>query len=143
MRKIQQIANFIVHYSNDIEAPVSNLKLQKLLFFAWVEFYKSRRSYLFTDKFYAWQFGPVIPDIYYEYCVYGSLPITKYDLSEDLLNSYEKYIIKSVVERYKEKTALQLVKITHEDGHAWSKTYRNGFGNKFVIPFDRIIELEC
>ena len=143
MLTAQRVAKYMVKYSNSINKPLSNLKLQKLLYFAWIENYKRNKEYLFDEDFYAWQFGPVVPVVYYEYCAYGGLPIIQYSQNnnDDVLEDED--IIKSVVERYKDISALQMVKMTHESGHAWDHVYRNGAGYRCRISFTEIIRYEC
>lgn len=46
---------------------MNNLKLQKLMFFAYVEYYKKYKKELFKDDFEAWVYGPVLPDLYYNF----------------------------------------------------------------------------
>ncbi len=144
MCNVKQIARNIIRYSNSINAPVSNLKLQKLLYFAWIEYYKKTGTYLFNEEFSAWQFGPVVPEIYYDYCAYGGLPITRVDFRfGDSLCDEADEVIKSVVEDNKFRSALQLVNETHKPGHVWDYVYRNGAGNRNTIRFQDLIRLEC
>lgn len=140
MSKAMDIANYIVHYSNEQGAPISNLKLQKLLYFVWIEYYNKTKKYLFKDYFYAWHYGPVIPEVYYEYCAYGGFLIID-DVLEPDLRKEEKDVINEVVTKYKDKSAGSLVNETHKIGHAWEKTYDKYC--KKIISFDDIIALEC
>lgn len=142
---VKIIARNIIKYSNSINAPISNLKLQKLLYFTWIEYYKRTQRYLFNEEFFAWQFGPVVPQVYNEYCAYGGLPIIQFDIftyKDDIELCVEK-LIEEVVEKYKDCSAFELVNITHKPGHAWDLAYRNGHGYRSRIPYEEIIRLEC
>lgn len=145
MVNVENVAKNIVNYSISIKSPISNLKLQKLLYFSWIEYYKKTQRYLFKEEFYAWQFGPVVPQIYKEYCVYGGLPIAQVDdnLQNDIIDSEIFNTIKEVVDEYKNYSALDLVNLTHKQGHAWDRVYRNGYGNRRCISFEDIINYEC
>ena len=55
---------------------VTQMKLQKLVYFAHGYHLAKYKEPLIKEEFQAWQFGPVIPKIYQEYKYYGSNPIT-------------------------------------------------------------------
>ena len=55
--------------------PISNLQLQKILYYLQVYFIQHEGIPLFEDEIEAWQFGPVIPEVYYEYCGFGGFEI--------------------------------------------------------------------
>lgn len=136
-----KIARYVVNYCFLIKKqPISNLKLQKMLFFLWVEYYKKNTQQLFEENFYAWQFGPVIPEVYYEFCCYAGSPITKEfdDLQEENLSA-----INEIVDKYINFSAGELVKRTHTQDSSWYKVYDNGNGARKKIPFDLIMRVEC
>lgn len=137
----QDIARYIVNYSYDQKKPVSNLKLQKMLYFAWVDYYKSTKTVLFYDDICAWQLGPVVPETYYEFCSYGGRPITEnYNVEID---NDDKKIIDNIIKKYLPVAASTLVSRTHAKGTPWSITFNEGFGLREVIPFKLIEEKEC
>ena len=83
MYSAKQVAQYIINKCSIEERPISNLKLQKLLYFVWIEYRKNTGKKLFDDKIYAWQFGPVVPEVYYDYCAYGGMDIDRrYDSSK-------------------------------------------------------------
>lgn len=74
MYKAKQIAEYIVWRLNKGDlgySTISNLKLQKVLYFLQAEFLVSTGSPLFSDKIIAWDFGPVVEDVYQEYKIFG------------------------------------------------------------------------
>lgn len=74
----------IVSYCSNKKQPISNLKLQKILYYAWIDYYKRTGNALFLNDICAWQLGPVIPDVYYEFCSYAGTPIFEsFDVSID------------------------------------------------------------
>ena len=139
----RQVAKSIIKYSNSIGAPISNLKLQKLLYYSWIENYKQKENFLFEDDFYSWQFGPVVPIVYFDYCAFGGFPIIEFVASQETVDLETELLIKHVVDKYKEYSALDMVKLSHEEGHAWDRVYQGGKGNRCLIRFDDIIRLEC
>ena len=46
---------------------ITNLKLQKMLYFAQVYFLATMNRPLFSDRIEAWEYGPVVPCIYRQY----------------------------------------------------------------------------
>lgn len=101
---------------------ITNLKMQKLLYFvnAWHLIIKNKAC--FEEKFQAWPNGPVLASIYQELKTFGALPIDP-DFSgiqsKDDLRSLErklgqsKDLIDQVYAKYGSLTAFQLVNLTH------------------------------
>lgn len=136
----EAVANFIINKCTSDENPISNLKLQKILYYAWVEYYKATKKYLFIDSICAWQFGPVVPDVYYEYCVYGGRPINL--LCEIEISKEDQDILAPIIDKYEYEPVSELVEKTHRPGMAWDQIYQGGIGNHKPIPFDLIKKTE-
>lgn len=77
MYKVLDVCRYIINYSNREDYGVSNLKLQKLLYFIQVYFLMNSEDHqpCFSEKIEAWDFGPVVPVAYREYKQYGSTDI--------------------------------------------------------------------
>ena len=78
---------------------LTNLKLNKLVYFAQVESLRQRGVELFDDAIEAWEYGPVEPAVYHEF---------KRD-----------YVARS----YGTMTAFDLVSLSHRGGGAWSRVF--------------------
>lgn len=135
-----EIARYIITSCFYEKRPVSNLKLQKMLYFVWVDFYRKTGRMLFWDNICAWQLGPVVPEVYYEYCFYAGSPICLSYASE--IEETDREILDSIIAVYLPIPANVLVDRTHAPGSAWDTIYENGLGNRKVIPFDLIIRKE-
>lgn len=140
MYSAMAVANFIIDTCSKMKDPVSNLRLQKLLYFVWVDYYRETGQKLFYDSMYAWQLGPVVPEVYYEYCTYGGRPIYFYCESE--IEQKDEEILKSIVEKYRLVPVSELVERTHKPGTAWYQIYDGGKGNKKKIPQELILKKE-
>lgn len=144
--KAKDVAHYMVFAADEMGEPISNLKLQKLLYFAWKEFYQQNQTQLFEESFEAWKFGPVVPEIYYEYCSYGPFPIDLPDFlqvdTSTAICENDKLFLREFLQRYRRHTVYELVQKTHEVGGAWSKVFSNGIGNRNVIP-TALIVAEC
>jgi uncharacterized phage-associated protein len=73
------IAKWFIDWANAEDAGLSNLKLQKLLYYAQGHHLATRGTRLFDDRIQAWSHGPVVPDVYHEYKSFGSADIVLKD----------------------------------------------------------------
>lgn len=129
--KAIDIAKYIINKCTIDKHPISNLQLQKILYYIQKDFLKSDLI-AFNDEFEAWQFGPVIPEVYYLYCGFGALSIRmKYNI---ILNSDYAIIINPIIESKRQLNLWDMVEDTHMPGKAWAQIYNNGLGNHNVIP---------
>lgn len=69
------ITRYVIKYSNDQDYGVSNLKLQKILYFIQAYFLIQTNHPCFKESIEAWDFGPVVPDVYKQYKAYGGTDI--------------------------------------------------------------------
>lgn len=116
--------------------PITNLQLQKILYYIQVYFLQ-HDDIAFLDAIEAWQFGPVVPNVYYYYCGYGAMPIiSTHEIF--IVESKDKSIINSIVESKRDLDPWKLVEETHRKNGAWDQTYKNGSGNRKIIPTELI-----
>lgn len=137
------IARYMIKSAELNGTPLSNLKLQKILYFAWKSYYEETGEWLFDDHFHAWQFGPVVPEVYYEYFMFGAAPIAeglleKFDSS--VISSEDRSFVDDMIKKYAKESVFKLVDLTHKSGEAWDRTFRGGLGNKNIISFNDIEE---
>ena len=59
-----ELSKYIVTKCANDKCPITNLQLQKILYYIQKD-YLSRNELAFDDLFEAWQFGPVIRQVYY------------------------------------------------------------------------------
>lgn len=138
---VMDVANFIIDLCSRKGEPVSNLRLQKLLYFAWVDFYGKTRRNLFYEPMCAWQLGPVVPEVYKNYCSYGGRPINLYWESTEI-EAEDAALLTNIVEKYWNVPSSELVDRTHKPDTAWFQVYDGGKGNKKIIPFELIKQKE-
>ncbi len=70
------IARWFIAWAENNDAEVSNLKLQKLLYYAQGHRLGSTGNPAFSDPIQAWAHGPVVAEVYYLYRDYGRNPIS-------------------------------------------------------------------
>lgn len=128
MKKAIDVAKYILRNSSKC---LSNLELQKTLYFAELDFQKECGKRLIEDDFEAWQYGPVSREVYYEYRGYGASSITRPEDEINLgLDNKEKEVLNKSILNSNNKTYWELVEASHKEGGAWKKTYKNGEKNK-------------
>ena len=136
------VAKYVISYCMKKATPVTNLKLQKILYYLWIEFYKAKRQPLFDNTIRAWPLGPVVPDVYDQFCAYGGLPIRQLFTSTEI-SLADQAILSDAIDYFGRLPAFMLVNLTHTPGKPWDKVYLNGRGRGCKIPFEMIIEDEC
>lgn len=131
MRAID-VARFFLSFHE--EKDVSNMKLNKLVYYAQAWSLARNGKALFDEDVQAWQRGPVIPEVYHEFKRFGSRPISEnreMDYSEISEEDFE--LLMDVARSYLHYSPSQLVELTHRPGSPWSEVYRAGVSN-IVIP---------
>ena len=71
----EQVADYLIHFSHEVGDPITNLKLQKLLYYAQAWYLALHDKPLFDDQIEAWVRGPVVPNVWRKYKDYKWSPI--------------------------------------------------------------------
>lgn len=129
--KADDIANWLLRYNdlsrdfNNIEdtEDITNLKLQKLLYYCQGVYIGTKDVALFDEKIYAWLHGPVVIEVYNKYKKFSGKGITEYDENIEIDEETEKILI-SVYNYFSQYSAWGLRKMTHEEA-PWKNTERN------------------
>lgn len=135
----EEIADWFIAYNNVIMAEsdaeyISNLKLQKLLYYAQGIYSALTDELLFKDDFVAWKHGPVVDIVYHKYKRYGSEGI-KIEDDEDLFIISDEDTIKILEQVYNvfgQYSAWKLRNMTHEE-YPWKSTDLNKIIDKEKI----------
>lgn len=139
MYKALTIAKYAITKCVKDGCPISNLQLQKILFYI-QKLFLSQDKVAFFDRIEAWQFGPVVPTVYAEFCGFGAMPITMtFSLDEEIDGAGTG--IDAVIEAKRMLKPWDLVSETHKKGGAWDCVYQNGAGQSHEIPRDMIKHL--
>lgn len=142
--EVLDIARYIINYNNQHGCGISNLKLQKILYFVQAAFLVNKSEPCFYEDIEAWDFGPVVPEIYHEFKMYGSNDIPhindyidyskgiweakKVIFNENIISGDDKKLLDNMIEQCNQHSANDLVRITH--GQApWQNAYNRGFNN--------------
>lgn len=142
------VANFFVEKSIDEKMPISNLKVNKLVYLAhgWhLGFYEKP---LIREDIEAWQFGPVVRSVYDAFKKYGKTPITKPattgfsdEMKEigELADAETIDFLNSLWKHYRDWKPWQLSVLTHEKDSPWDLEYRK---IETKNPFEAVIPQE-
>lgn len=140
MTSAVNLAKYIVTKCVNEDMPITNLQLQKILYYIQRDYLHKYNTVAFCDDVVAWKFGPVVLDVYYMFCFYGAMPIqNKYDdiFTDD---DIDWKLVNEIVERKRILEPWVMVRDTHKLGGAWDKTFNKGEGNGSTIPIDLIRE---
>ena len=93
------LSNYIVLEAYRRGRPITQLKLQKILYYIQGKHLALYRKPLFPEDIEAWAYGPVVREVYIKYVSYGALPL-KPDTREDIprLSQLEKACVDSVLD---------------------------------------------
>lgn len=104
---------------------ITNLKLQKILYFAQAYYLAKLGKPLFSDVIEAWEYGPVVPSVYHQLKHRGNrVLICEKDQSD--ISEEDKKILANIWETFGGYSASRLVDISHahspwKDAYASSK----------------------
>ena len=132
------IAEWFIHRASAEGDPVTQMKLQKLVYMAHGWNLGLFDSPLIDDVVEAWKWGPVIRSLYGDYVRFGASAIdAEPDLDYPKVGTRTKKLLKKIWGTYGQYTAAQLSDLTHRKGTPWSQVYDPN--RKKVIP-NRIIQ---
>jgi uncharacterized phage-associated protein len=126
----QNVADyFLAQMSDDCGDTISNLKLQKLLYYAQGVNLAFHDTPLFRDRIRAWDHGPVIPSIYHKYKEYGDGAIPKpNNVNFAVFTKKDRTVMDEVWKVFGQFSAWKLRNMTHAEP-PWKNTERDA-----VIP---------
>lgn len=127
--KALEVARYLlslVDYERD--QTISNMALQKLLYYCQGYYLALTGKPLFDDAIEAWQHGPVVNDVYQNYKKYKDKPIAKVLLTSEekkLFKKNQRDTIEFVFNNYSVYSAFGLREKTHREA-PWLETYKEG-----------------
>ena len=137
------LANYILERAECRGAGgVSNLKLQKILYYV-QGYYTAKYGHpLFPDEIHAWRFGPAVPDVYYEFSRFGSDPLKRHESADmSALNSEEMDLVNSVIDAKLAMTTMDLVRASVSEPPFLRVTENNAYIKPYtVVSIDDIKE---
>ena len=127
-----EAVNYIIRWTNEYnqdkdfaeQISMTCKRVQKLLYFSEIEYMKRNNGQsMFTDEFYAWPSGPVIPSVYHKFmptqCYRGLKPID----TDSYLTKKTITAIDYVLNETKNMDTLDFVDLTKIYGGPWQHAY--------------------
>lgn len=130
---------YIVQENYEAGDIISNLKMQKLLYYAQGYFLASYKTPLFLDRIEAWKYGPVVKSVYDRFAKYERLAIDFKELENYNASIYTKEhldFLPFIFNKYNSLSAWELVQKTHNE--IWKEYFSEYNTNE--IPIDKIQE---
>lgn len=130
------VADYIVVRCANSGRPVTNLQLQKILYYVQLNFLRRFNTCAFEDDIQALRHGPAVKEVYYKYSTWGRHEI----VPKALQTAKETFLEKDVelIDRVTDACVLldpwELVERSHKVGGPWQQSF-NG-------ELDRIIPKE-
>lgn len=139
MYDVIALAKYIINKCTQDNWPISNLQLQKILYYVQINFYRIKTELAFENDFQAWKHGPVVPEVYDEFSMYGGTKIARYyeEYGNLLTDEADREIIDLVTNTCKVLNPWDLVGRSHKEGGPWDIIY-NGVGPYATIPIQLI-----
>ena len=104
---------------------MTNLRLNKLLYFAQGYCLAKYGRPLFMDKIEAWDLGPVVPAVYHQYKGFGKNVIEDSSIDRGNFSNDDFNLILDVYRNMKQFSTASLVDMCHETGSPWHDVYHN------------------
>jgi uncharacterized phage-associated protein len=146
------IANELLDRAADSRSTLTQINIQKLVYFAHGWNLAWRNEPLILESIEAWQYGPVVRTLYDQFRRFGSDPIT--DRARDFrIDSNGKFVtpiaaidqsepgidarnvVGAIWQQYGSLKPFQLVELTHAPNSPWEKSWSS---KQSVIPNDEI-----
>ncbi len=146
MYEARKVSNFVLSRYDAQRFDLTNLRLNKLLFFIHAAALAAGKDGLIRNHFEAWQFGPVIRPVFDAFKKHGDRWITEPAQFLDYASGTHKPIpfddiaesdanlIDNVFAEYSRFSTGQLVALSHEAGGPWDLVYRAHLADNSVSP---------
>ncbi|WP_248750170.1 type II toxin-antitoxin system antitoxin SocA domain-containing protein [Pseudomonas sp. MWU15-20650] len=119
------VANYFLCLEGE-SSEISNLKIQKLAYYAQGFSLALHGQPLFSEPIEAWMHGPVVPDLYRRFSRYGSgaIPLPN-DFNPSVFSPEQQHLLNEVFDVYGQFSAWKLRQLTHEET-PWRNNFEEG-----------------
>lgn len=139
------IAKYLIDKGKKENKYFTQMQILKIVYLCNSAMLYKRDAPLIYDRIEAWQYGPVIPELYYEICHYGRNYVKEIEVKDEnnsnITDENEIRIINKIYEELKAYSGPRLSTYTHQKGTPWDVVYKKA-GNRAIIDID-IIKACC
>ncbi len=133
---MRELATHIIAVANESGKKITNLQLQKIMFFIFGKMVKNSGDDAFIEslynyKFRRWSYGPVVEEIYFDYNNFGGRPINEEEATKT--NIFTEY--DSDIEKLLSVNPFKMVEITHSLP-SWADYKDDIEARNYVPPYD-------
>jgi uncharacterized phage-associated protein len=133
---VRSIANLVLDFAKEKNTEVTNITINKIVFFLHGWYLAKSGSPLVTAKIEAWDYGPVFRELYWEFKNFGSKAIstkatrrnpntTQKEICTEAFSEADLAFLRPLVERYLKMSAGKLVELSHVAGGPWDQVYNH------------------
>lgn len=124
MYDVITVCHYIAYYCFIKSYELTNIRLQKILYFLQVIFLDMFDNPLFHDKIEAWDLGPTIPKAYDYYRKKYGVQFIPWGVTDDIneIKDDDKKVIAFTISALSRYSTFQLIKITQEQ-KPWKDNY--------------------
>jgi uncharacterized phage-associated protein len=133
---VRSIANFVLDLAKRDGREVSNLVINKVVFFLHAHYLVHYGRPLVSAKIEAWELGPVFRELYKEFKEFDRRPITKEaerlnpesgnrEICRDTLPLDECEFLASITKKYIQLSPTALVALSHEKDGPWDQVWNH------------------
>jgi uncharacterized phage-associated protein len=94
---------------------MTNMKLQKLLYYSQGTFLVLHGQRLFEQPIEKWQYGPVVADVYHQYKGFGDQIIKIDEVDLQFLHPKQMEVLNMVFDFFGQFSAIKLMNLTHNE----------------------------
>ena len=116
------VAEYVIEFAGNQGKLITNLKLQKTLYY--IQGYSFRKlSYpIIDDDFFNWQYGPVLPSVYFEYSGNSGMSLERRKwIALPRLAPKQSHVLNRVIEECLSRNVSELVELSHGED-PWKNT---------------------
>ena len=142
----KQIASYFIEKANlSLNNDLTHLKLQKIIFYAQAEYYLKNNARLYSDPILAWEFGPVVMEVYQWLKGFGAHTINSQSiqLEHKLIDDPTMLFLDEIWEKYSRYSASYLVGKTHASDNPWHHVFYNEKTKVISLPMLRSVNLQA
>lgn len=133
---VRALANFVLSVAKKEDLEVSNLAINKIVYFMYVEYLLAFNRKLTSAKIEAWEHGPVFRELYSAFKKFGDLAITepakkidaqtgKFVVCELELKDQDSDFLMEVARKLLQYSASKLRNLSHVPGSPWDMVWNH------------------